>query len=288
MSELTVEKVSELKVTELKEHLQARKLDTKGKKAELVSRLEEALKKEKEQKPKAAVAAPAATTNNTSLKPNAPATATETKKEEAPKVIPTPTAAKPTPTTVSNASTTPAAETPSNADESNQDNDKPLTDNEKRQRRAERFKSEFASTGIQPSTSGNANEDEKMKQRAARFGTTQSSAPPPGKAVLDSKLMERAKRFGFPIKQSGSGATSPTQMQERINRFKSPNMKWAAGSAATPTVAATSTTPTQGARKSADSIATTSVNDEDERKRKRAERFSASNGDSAKKQKVNE
>jgi len=286
MSELTVEKVSELKVTELKEHLAARKLDTKGKKAELVSRLEEALKKEKEQKVKAG-ATPVATTPS-------PKTSAETKKEEQTKTTPTPTTTSaPTgpPTSVSLSTTaptsasTPAAPSPSNV-QSNQDNDRLLTEEEKRQRRAERFKTELSSSGHASPLSGAVDDEDKMKQRAARFGVTQSL--PPGKGVLgDSKMIERAKRFGVPIKQAGSAQVSQARLQQRINRFKSPNMTWTPNSTtAAPTAASTTTGPVS--RKSAESITGTSVSDEEERKRKRAERFAAGNGEATKKQKVNE
>jgi len=46
MVDVDLQKVSDMKVTELKEQLNARGLDSKGKKADLISRLQEALKKE--------------------------------------------------------------------------------------------------------------------------------------------------------------------------------------------------------------------------------------------------
>lgn len=46
MADVDLQKVSDMKVTELKEQLNARGLDSKGKKADLISRLQEALKKE--------------------------------------------------------------------------------------------------------------------------------------------------------------------------------------------------------------------------------------------------
>jgi len=258
-------KVSELKVSELKEELAKRKLDQKGKKAELVSRLEEALKKEK-------------LTNASHPESTSTPEKKEKAKEEVTKsAVPVKQAAaapasKPVTAAAivppSNA-TTPAVDTtktPATTDATTEKGEATAEDMKKK--RAERF-------GLPPT------DEDKKKSRAERFGipatvtTSASHVASPAKlsAVIgDTKQLERAKRFGIPIKggdqsQKTESAASATKLQERAQRFRV-----AGGPAVKASIHSGNQTWTPA---------------DEEKKRKRMERFAtaAPNGDT-KKQKV--
>jgi len=240
---LDIAKLNDLKVPELKEHLTARGLETKGKKAELVTRLTAALEKEK-----------AASSGSSSKDESADVDVTdigEEKKE-----------AEKTPATGKSASTARKAAAPSSSDSSDQATkdvtvSATVSDTDRKKVRADRFQIPVVSS-----------QDEKLASRAARFGTTASSngsAPARsfGAGLTSEKLKERAQRFGIPVKDASaassasaspsSAAAAPTsnqRMQQRASRFAesgvgraSPNLVWSAA--------------------------------DEERKRKRAERFSA-------------
>jgi len=282
-------KVSDLKVTELKEHLAARKLDQKGKKAELVSRLEEAIKKEKEQqKPVPAKTANAPTKATTPATTTTPKPVTTTSVEKAKvneksqseqKSTTTTPASTANSITTSKSSTTPAVNTTagttvvSDSSENGHADDKPLTEEEKKKIRAERFNVPLSSPTISAHNGVPSADDEKKKSRAQRFGIPENSAPKP---LGGDEKQKRAKRFGLPVKDPNA-PLDDQKKQNRANRFGK-NMKWTKNDA--------SNSPAAGAAKA--KVETTNITwkpEDEEKKRKRAERFGVQE-ENAKKPKV--
>jgi len=195
-----------LKVTELKQQLSLRKLDIKGKKAELVDRLTEAIQAEKlktQEKEDVNVDEEETVTHTT----NTSTTAPFLKKKELPSVA------------------------PKEINNSKAKEQKPLNEEERKKQRAERFK-----TTIQPLL---LNEDDRKKKRGERFGASHETQPIVRKEISTElvgspdKQRKRMEKFGLPIKPKEAGdqttglkvQNGEDKKEKRLQRFAS-NMPW--------------------------------------------------------------
>jgi len=284
--------VGKMKLTELRAELVKRKLPTSGKKSDLQARLEQALNVEKQQHPPI-VSSVKQDSQQVSSKPEGNDDEVDVMGEEAEEqgsqkqtniTSSTTTNTTPTPTAASTASTASSTTTPSSsaptsastpsvtaaaaASSTPSNGTNTLTQDERKSRRAERF-----------NLSSSPSVDERKRQRAERFKTdlanssisSSAAAPTKGSLVSDPIKLQRAQRFGLPIKGTSTDSSTPVnavaatgndRMQKRVARFGSggahldqpqKNLVWTA--------------------------------EEAEKKRKRSERFGATD-DTQKKQKV--
>jgi len=243
-----------MKVTELKAELTQRGLDAKGLKQELVVRLSEALEKEKAAAAQTTQPAPAPT----STPP--PAAKPEEKKADTAKQAPSNGAPASTPAPV----IAPPVSASADAASSVSADGSALSEEDRKKQRAARF-------GV-PLTES---EEEKKQKRASRFGVTTGASPSADRPKLNitgaaglfqhsiadatkdatkdaGKLADRAKRFG--TAQAGQTEEEKAKLDQRAARFGTQSTQ--------PAQAA----PTVGAN-------LTWNREDDERKKRRAERF---------------
>ena len=176
MADIDIAEVKNMKVPDLRKHLQDRELSTKGNKAELVERLENALLEQFN--PAIEDAAP-----STSAEPSSNPVSTETAPSSSP------------------ASTTPV-ETPSPAPAST---GVELNSMEKRAQRASRFGIELQKTDEEKLAErskrfGIVSEETKRQQRKERFGIETEA----------DKLAKRKQRFGGDDQQTTAKRAAPT------------------------------------------------------------------------------